>query len=76
LGGERVTLFGLFFSGNPNIHGAFHKTPPRYALSGFRRFRQAGEKADTFGSYPKNKGELIKRSSPFNKFAPKFSLAL
>jgi hypothetical protein len=24
LGGERVTLFGLFFSGNPNINGAFH----------------------------------------------------
>jgi len=41
------------------------------SLSGFRRFRQAGEKADTFGGHPKNKGELIKRNSPFNKFAPK-----
>jgi hypothetical protein len=28
LGGERVTFFGLLFSGNPNIHGAFHLTPP------------------------------------------------
>jgi len=28
LGGERVTFFSLFFSGNPNIYGAFHLTPP------------------------------------------------
>ena len=66
----------MFFSVNPNIHGALHKTPARYVLSGFRRFRQAGEKADTFGSYPKNKGELIKRNSPFGKFPAEFFLVL
>jgi hypothetical protein len=45
-------------------------------LSGFRRFQQAGEEENPDGGYPKNKGELITRSSPFGKFPAKFFFVL